>query len=94
MSRLAPEEISNPTREIFLHLAAWQQVVFYVAGALASAIFVWGFWRRLAKYRKGRADNRFDRLGQRVLRAAKLIFSNATVRKGEPFGGLAHALIY
>jgi len=93
VSRLAPEEISNPTREVFLHLAPWQQGVFYAAGITASAIFVWGFWRRLAKYRKGRADNRFDQLGKRVLRAAKLIFSNATVRKGEPFGGLAHALI-
>ena len=46
----------NPTREIFLHLATWQQVVFYVVGGLASVTFVYGFWLRLRKYRRGRPD--------------------------------------
>lgn len=83
----------NPTREIFLHLAPWMQVTFYALSGIAIAVFVWGFWKRLRKYRSGRADNRFDHLGQRVLRAAGTILANTTVRKGEKFGGLAHTLI-
>jgi Fe-S oxidoreductase/nitrate reductase gamma subunit len=83
----------NPTREVFLHLATWQQIVFYVVGGLASVTFVYGFWLRFRKYRKGRSDPRFDRLGQRIARAAGTILSNSTVRKGEGFGGIAHTLI-
>ena len=86
-----PSEI--PTREVFLHLAPWAQVVFYVLGGAASLVFVHGFWLRLQKYRKGRADPRFDHLGRRLGRALKVILSNATVRRGEAFGGAAHTLI-
>ena len=84
----------NPTREIFLHLPTWAQIVFYVFGGLACVIFLYGFWRRLKKYRSGRSENRFDHLGHRIVRAAVTILTNRTVRKGEPFGGAAHALIF
>jgi len=84
---------SPPTREIFLNLSTWMQVVFYVVSALAILVFCHGFWRRIQKYRRGRRENRFDHLPRRILRALFTILSNATVRKGERFGGLAHTLI-
>ena len=77
----------NPTREIFLHLATWMQVAFYAVSAAAVLIFLYGFWRRLRKYRSGRAENRFDHLPSRIARAFVTILSNATVRKGERFAG-------
>lgn len=83
----------TPTREIFLHLPPWAQVVFYVLAGLACLIFVYGFWRRYKKYRRGRAENRFDNLGKRIGRAMVAILSNRNVRKGERFGGFAHNLI-
>ena len=83
----------NPTREIFLHLPGWAQVVFYVSGAIAMGFFVWGFWKRYKKYRRGRSENRFDRLGQRIASAMRSILANTTVRKGEKLGGIAHTLI-
>ncbi len=83
----------QPTREIFLHLDPWMQGVFYAAAAIASAVFLYGFWKRWKKYRSGRKENRFDRLGQRVARAAVAILTNSTVRRGETFGGIAHGLI-
>ena len=83
----------NPTREIFLHLSTWMQLTFYAVSGVAIVIFVWGFWKRLRKYRSGRSENRFDHLGQRLLRAAGTILANTTVRKGEKFGGFAHSLI-
>ncbi|MDP6424038.1 MAG: 4Fe-4S dicluster domain-containing protein, partial [Planctomycetota bacterium] len=83
----------TPTRTIFHNLAPWMQIAFYVLGALSIAIFCWGFWRRLRKYRRGRADSRFDQLGKRLWRASKTILTSATLRKNERFGGLAHAFI-
>ena len=93
LSGLTGIQTQTPTRQIFLHLAPWQQAVFYVAGALSIAVFVWGFWRRVKKYRRGRAENRFDHLPRRLGRALVTILTNATVRRGEAFGGLAHTLI-
>ena len=63
----SPEPI--PTREIFLHLGTGPQVAFYVLGGLASVTFLYGFWRRYKKYRRGRSENRFDNLGGRIARA-------------------------
>jgi Fe-S oxidoreductase/nitrate reductase gamma subunit len=83
----------NPTREIFLNLSPWMLAVFYVAGAVAIAVFLYGFWLRWRKYKQGRPENRFDHLGRRLWRASLTILSNATVRKGERFGGAAHTLI-
>jgi len=83
-----------PTREIYLNLPMWAQVVFYVVSGIASLIFLWGFWRRIKKYRQGRADHRFDRMGRRIKRALGQIFSNSTVRRGDRLGGLAHTLIF
>ena len=81
------------TREIFKDLPAWAQIVFYVLGGLACVIFVWGFWRRYKKYRRGRSENRFDGLGGRIWRAVVTIFSNVNLRKREKLGGFAHNLI-
>ena len=61
-----------PTREIYLNLPMWAQVVFYVVSGIASLIFLWGFWRRIKKYRQGRADHRFDRMGRRIKRAVNI----------------------
>ena len=85
--------VKPPTREIFLHLPTWAQVSFYVAGGLACLIFVYGFWLRIKKYRRGRAENRFDNLPRRIGRACVTILTNKSVRKDERLGGAAHSLI-
>jgi len=84
---------AEPTREIFLNLPGWAQVVFYVLGALACLVFVYGFWKRYKKYRSGRPDNRWNNLPGRLTRAARTILTNSTVRKGDTLGGIAHTLI-
>ncbi|MCA8956973.1 MAG: Fe-S oxidoreductase, partial [Planctomycetes bacterium] len=82
-------QLDTPTRAIFHNLAPWMQVVFYIAGGLACAVFAWGFWRRIRKYRRGRAEPRFDRLGARLGRACVTILGNTTVRRGDALGGWA-----
>ncbi len=84
---------ATPTREIFLHFSTWMEVVFYVVSAVATGIFLYGSYRRIQKYRRGRKENRFDNLGGRIWRALITIATNSTVRKGDRFGGLAHTII-
>ncbi|MDQ7063350.1 MAG: (Fe-S)-binding protein [candidate division KSB1 bacterium] len=83
-----------PTREIFLHFPLWMQLVFYAVAAVASFIFLFGFFRRFQKYRRGRKVNRFDHLGKRITRALAVIAAQSTVRKRDPFAGFAHFLIF
>ncbi|MFQ5628163.1 MAG: heterodisulfide reductase-related iron-sulfur binding cluster [bacterium] len=83
----------TPTREIFLHFPAWMEITFYLVAAIALLIFLYGFFRRIQKYRKGRAENRFDHLARRVWRAKLKIMANSTIRKGDSFAGMAHFLI-
>ncbi|MBI4456608.1 MAG: 4Fe-4S dicluster domain-containing protein [Acidobacteria bacterium] len=83
-----------PTREIFGHLPLWAQLVFYAVSALALAVFVYGFWRRLEKYRRGRFVNRFDNLGQRIMGAAKTIGENRTLFHRDAYAGVSHFLIF
>ncbi len=83
-----------PTREIFLHFSLWMQLVFYAVAGIASLIFLYGFFRRVQKYRRGRKVNRFDNLGKRIARAVKTIAAQSTVRKRDNFAGIAHFLIF
>jgi Fe-S oxidoreductase/nitrate reductase gamma subunit len=84
----------TPTREIFLHFPVWMEITFYIIAAFASIIFLYGFYRRIQKYRKGRAENRFDNLIGRIWRAKLKIMANSTIRKGDGFAGAAHFLIF
>jgi len=84
----------NPTREIFLNFSTGMQVAFYIVAALASIVFLHGFYRRYKKYRRGRSENRFDDLGGRIWRAVVKTASNTTVRKGDRFAGAAHSMIF
>lgn len=84
----------TPTREIFAHFPFWMQMIFYAVAGLASLAFLYGFYRRLQKYRRGRSVNRFDHLGQRIMRAMKIIAQNRTLFHRDPYAGLAHFLLF
>jgi Fe-S oxidoreductase/nitrate reductase gamma subunit len=84
----------TPTREIFAHFPFWMQLVFYVVAGVASLACLYGFYRRLQKYRRGRRVNRFDHFGQRFVRAMKIIAQNRTVFARDTYAGLSHFLIF
>lgn len=84
----------TPTREIFTHFPFWMQLVFYVVAGVASLAFLYGFYRHFQKYRRGRSVNRFDHLGQRLVRAMKIIAQNRTVFSRDAYVGLSHFLIF
>ncbi|MCB0589236.1 MAG: hypothetical protein KDD06_28375, partial [Phaeodactylibacter sp.] len=66
------------TREVFRNFPVWMQVVFYVVGLATIGFFLYGFWLRYKKYRKGRDAGRFNNLGSRFFKALAAMATNRT----------------
>jgi hypothetical protein len=84
----------TPTREIFAHFPDWMQWTFYAVAGMSSLVFLYGFYRRYKKYRRGRAVNRFDNIGERIHRALVAIAQNRTIFHRDNYAGLSHFLIF
>ena len=84
----------TPTREVFRHFPIWMQVVFYLVSFSTLGFFIWGFYRRIQKYRRGNPAGRFNQLGARFLKAWKIMATNATVARGDTYAGIAHWMIF
>ncbi len=87
---MLPEE---PTREVFAGFGLGSEITFYVLAVLTILVFLYGVYLRVRKYRRGRADYRFDRLGARVARAVQIVARNATITRKDLFAGLGHLAI-
>ena len=79
------------TREVFWNIQyTW---LVYVLMVPTLAVFAWGFWLKIRRWRAGRPAARFDRLGERF----KLFLRNA-VGQGRTlrsrYAGLFHSLVY
>lgn len=85
---------ATPAREVFRNFPAWLILVFYIAATVAMGISAWGFWRRIQKYRRGRSENRWDMLWQRLSGAAAAIGRHTTLRKRAALPGWSHFLIF
>lgn len=82
------------SREVFQQFPSWLIVLFYVLSFTSIAVFLYGFYRRLRKYLRGRAANRFDHLLKRFLNAVSLVAKHSTIKKRDPYAGVAHFLIF
>ena len=89
------------TREVFQGLGPGAEGFFYLLAFIATAIFGWGWIRRVRKYRQGRAADRVrlrgaDRKvgGQSVMDSLYAIVSNKTVRRRDRGAGVAHFLVF
>ena len=82
-----------PTREVFAGFGRGSEIAFYVLAALTILVFLYGVYARVRKYRRGRADYRFDHLGARIAHAAQIVARNATVTRKDLYAGLGHLAI-
>ena len=82
------------TREVFRHFPLWMQIVFYVAGLATIAFFLYGFYRRYQKYRRGTDAGRFNKLAGRFFKALGVMATNRTVYKRDTYAGTAHWMIF
>jgi Fe-S oxidoreductase/nitrate reductase gamma subunit len=60
---------------------------------LTLAVFFWGVYLHIRKYRRGRAVDRFDRPVSRILHAVQVVARNATLTRTDLYAGLGHLAI-
>ncbi|MBS1975883.1 MAG: (Fe-S)-binding protein [Bacteroidetes bacterium] len=82
------------TREIYRHFPFVLEIIFYVVAFSTIGFFIYGFYRKYQKYRKGREAGRFNNLAGRFLKAAAIMAKNSTVFKRDAYAGFAHWMIF
>src|SRR6266508_2404937 len=93
--------VAAETREVFQGLGPGAEGFFYLLAFVATAVFAWGWIRRVRKYRQGRAADRV-RLrgsnrkfgGQSLVDSLYAMMSNRTVRRRDRSAGVAHFLVF
>ncbi len=79
-------------RETFLGFSGWAIAIFYVLAAVAIAVFLWGWYRRVRKYSRGRPTTRLS--VRRLVRAMGDLASNRTIAKRNRVVGVAHFFVF
>jgi Fe-S oxidoreductase len=81
------------SRPIFEGIGPVGKIIFYLLATASTAVFAWGTWRRVHKYRAGRPAGRGPviraALGQKLAALAK----GTTVTRGNRATGVAHFFI-
>lgn len=82
------------TRELFWSLTHNSVVLFYIVGFSAIAVFLWGIWRHVAKYRRGAARTSATDLWAGIRRMVTDLLTHRTLRRRDRYAGWAHAGIF
>lgn len=82
------------TREIYRNFPFALEVIFYIVAFSSIGFFIYGFYLKYRKYKKGREAGRFNNLMKRFMKTAAIMSKNSTVFKRDRFAGLAHWLIF
>jgi Fe-S oxidoreductase/nitrate reductase gamma subunit len=95
MNPILAQAGSEVTRPTFWQISHVGEVVFYYLSAVAIVVFLYGVYDRFATYARG-VEDPFDRLSNlpgRVVRAAKIVFTNEKQFDRDLYGGIMHAAI-
>ena len=104
---LAAVLAESVTRPVFQDIGWLGKTTFYVVSTLAILVFAWGWWRRAAKYRRGRPAGRagvlraglFGRPFAGVRRredrfSVAAVAANSSIIRRDRGTGIAHLLIF
>ena len=78
------------TRPVFEGIGPLGRAVFYVVAAVSTAVFAWGVWRRVRKYRVGRPAGRGPAIRAALAGRLRSIGKGAPVARGNRATGVAH----
>jgi len=81
-------------RPYFYTLPVWLIAAFYLIAALSLAVFFYGVYRKIKRYRRGRQDASQPFTAAGLLRAAIDVITNRTILRGELLGGAGHLLLF
>lgn len=82
------------TRELFWSLTHDAVVMFYIVGLSAIAIFLWGVWRHVARYRRGASHANVTGLAAGIRRMIAELLTHRTLRRRDRYAGWAHMGIF
>jgi Fe-S oxidoreductase/nitrate reductase gamma subunit len=82
------------TRILFEAFSAAEVRFFYFLGYAAIAVFLYGFYVQIRKYRRGAALSLEGGLWRRMLDMTGQILSHRTIGRRDPAAGAAHRLIF
>jgi Fe-S oxidoreductase/nitrate reductase gamma subunit len=82
------------TRPVFEGIGPLGKAIFYALAAVATAVFAWGVWWRVRKYRIGRAAGRGPTIRAALGSRLRSIGAGASVTKGNLATGVAHFFIF
>ena len=82
------------TRPVFEGIGPLGKAIFYAVAAVSTAVFAWGVWHRVRKYRIGRAAGRGPTIRAALGGRLGSIGKGASVARGNRATGVAHFLIF
>ncbi len=89
--------MDNPkqiTRVLFENFQPQAIHIFYVIGYLAIAVFIYGVYVQIRKYRRGKPDGSWNELLQRFMEMLKTMATHRTLVRRDKSAGRAHGLIF
>ncbi len=88
--------MAGATRDVFEHLPEEAVVLFYVLTAITLAVFFFGLWLRVRKYRSGRGGYRFTLAGfpGRLGAAIWTIAKHTTIGRDDAYVRISHFLTF
>ncbi len=84
---------SAVTRPVFEGIGPVGKAIFYTLAALSTAVFAWGLWRRLRKYKIGRAAGRGPTIRAALASRLASIGKGSSVTSRNRAVGVAHSFI-
>ncbi len=104
-SDVEPGEVTRP---IFFQVGQAGEIVFYILATVTVAVFCYGIWRRVTKYRRGRAADRWTTIkaalftrpaggvrgGRGDRGSLAVVASNVTIGRRARAVGIAHFAVF
>src|SRR5262249_3561656 len=81
-----------PFRDTFWNVPAWAQVALYAGAVVALASFAHGLWKRVALWRAGLPEDRFDRIPERLKLVARHGLGQVRTLS-QAYPGVMHAIM-
>ncbi|HEY9269292.1 MAG TPA: heterodisulfide reductase-related iron-sulfur binding cluster [Methylotenera sp.] len=82
------------TRILFQDFDPKAIYLFYAIGYLAIAVFIYGVYVQIRKYRRGKPDGSWNELFQRFVEMVKTMATHRTLVRRDKSAGRAHGLIF
>ncbi len=87
-----PEQI---TRTLFQDFPTWMLWSFYIVAFSAIAVFIYGCWIQIRKYRRGQSSQiKWGNLVPKLLCMIKTVLSHSTIKRRDVAAGRSHARIF